>query len=118
MTFQIKTRLRSLSAAERLCLIMGILFAASLIPLLILSFYAHPAGDDYVYGVQAHLTWEGTHSLIKTIKTADGRNRLPDPHSFHPLSAFSAQPAADSDLLCADSVYSEPGRREIGLLLV
>ena len=38
MTFQIKTRLRSLSAAERLCLIMGILFAASLIPLLILSF--------------------------------------------------------------------------------
>ena len=47
MTFQIKTRLRSLSAAERLCLIMGILFAASLIPLLILSFYAHPAGDDY-----------------------------------------------------------------------
>lgn len=70
MTFQIKTRLRSLSAAERLCLIMGILFAASLIPLLILSFYAHPAGDDYVYGVQAHLTWEGTHSLIETIKTA------------------------------------------------
>ena len=70
MTVQIKTRLRSLSAAERLCLIMGILFAASLIPLLILSFYAHPAGDDYVYGVQAHLTWEGTHSLIETIKTA------------------------------------------------
>ena len=70
MMLRIKDRFQRLSATERLCLILGAALAVSLIPLIILSFYSHPAGDDYVYGASAHLAWAESHSLIETIKAA------------------------------------------------
>src|SRR5699024_1948967 len=45
-------------------------FIISLLPLITLSFYSHPAGDDYVYGASAHLVWIETHSLFQTLKAA------------------------------------------------
>lgn len=70
MLSQIKKRFAGLSCMNRICLFMGILFCVSLIPLLTLAFYAHPAGDDYVYGLQAHLAWTDSRSLIQTVKAA------------------------------------------------
>ena len=70
MLLQIKIWFKKLSMAERTCLVMGLLFLVSLIPLLRLSFCSHPAGDDYAYGLQAHLAWESTHSLFQTVKAA------------------------------------------------
>lgn len=70
MLLQIKKRFFKLSIASRVCIIMAVLFLISLIPLLRLAFCAHPAGDDYAYGLQAHLAWENTHSLAETLKAA------------------------------------------------
>ena len=50
-----------------LCLIVLIL---SLLPLLYVSRYNHPTGDDIFYGIDAHLVWEDTHSIPRTIGNA------------------------------------------------
>ena len=50
-----------------LCLIVLIL---SLLPLLYISRYNHPTGDDIFYGIDAHLVWEDTHSIPRTIGNA------------------------------------------------
>lgn len=49
---------------------MTAVFILSLIPLLQLSLYSHPAGDDYAYGLLAHLAWENSHSLSEVLKAA------------------------------------------------
>ena len=59
-----------LSLAEKLCFIMLTLFLISLLPVCRLAFYAHPAGDDYAYGVAAHLAWTDTHSLSAVLAAA------------------------------------------------
>ena len=70
MMNKILTRFRNLSLTAKLCLVMTVLFIISLIPLLHLGLYAQPAGDDYSYGLSAHLAWESTHSLGAAIKGA------------------------------------------------
>ena len=70
MIICLKNWFRKHSATDRLCLIMGTVFIISLLPLITLSFYSHPAGDDYVYGASAHLVWSETHSLFQTLKAA------------------------------------------------
>ena len=59
-----------LSLTEKLCFIMLTLFLISLLPVCRLAFYAHPAGDDYAYGVAAHLAWTDTHSLSAVLAAA------------------------------------------------
>jgi len=61
---------KNASYTERLYMVMAVLFILSLIPLLCISFYAHPWADDYTYGVNAHLVWEHTGSLLSTIQAA------------------------------------------------
>ncbi|MDL2300923.1 DUF6056 family protein [Lachnospiraceae bacterium OttesenSCG-928-D06] len=51
-----------------LAIVGGILFVASLIPILRLSHYSHPAGDDFDYGFFSHAYWTTTHSLTETLK--------------------------------------------------
>ena len=52
---------------SRLCLAALLL---SLVPLLYVSRYNHPTGDDIYYGLDAHMVWESTHSLPRTIGNA------------------------------------------------
>lgn len=70
MIICLKNWLQKHSATDHLCLITGTVFIISLLPLITLSFYSHPAGDDYVFGASAHLVWAQTHSLYETVKTA------------------------------------------------
>ncbi|MGN0485505.1 MAG: DUF6056 family protein [Lachnospiraceae bacterium] len=42
----------------------------SLLPLFVISFYAHPCADDYNYAIQTHTTWADTHSPLKLIQSA------------------------------------------------
>lgn len=52
-----------------LCLLIA-LFAASLIPLLMLSPVNCATGDDLGYGKLTHEAWTATHSLIEVVKAA------------------------------------------------
>lgn len=63
-----KTRYSTLSS--RVCLALELLFIASLIPLIIMGFYNHPVGDDFTYGMKAHLAWQSTHSLLAVLQAA------------------------------------------------
>lgn len=70
MIAQMMKKFRSLSFSGRLCLIMSAVFILSLIPLLHMGLYAHAAGDDFAYGLSAHLCWKETHSLPAVIRAA------------------------------------------------
>ena len=70
MPHRIRHTIAKLSLAEKLCFIMLTLFLISLLPVCRLAFYAHPAGDDYAYGVAAHLAWTDTHSLSAVLAAA------------------------------------------------
>ncbi len=52
-----------------------VLLAAAVIPLLVLSFYNRPFGDDFTFGIQTAITWRHTHDLwqvfLSTFKTID-----------------------------------------------
>lgn len=61
---------QSLSLTSRLCLILSIVFVLSLIPLLHIGLYAHAAGDDFAYGLLAHLSFKETRSLPAAIGAA------------------------------------------------
>ncbi len=61
---------KKLSISARLASVMGVLFLLSLLPVLALSFYSHPAGDDYAYGLAAHLAWQESHSIPTVIRAA------------------------------------------------
>ena len=50
-------------------LCLGVLLL-SLFPMLYVSRYNHPTGDDIYYGLDAHMIWESTHSLPRTIADA------------------------------------------------
>lgn len=45
-------------------------FILSLIPLLYVSKYNHPTGDDILYGLDAHLAWEETGSVGEAVAAA------------------------------------------------
>ncbi len=57
----------SRKALSLICLLALVL---SLVPLLYMGRYTHPTGDDIYYGVDAHLIWEETGSLTRTIGSA------------------------------------------------
>lgn len=50
------------------CVIL--LTAASMIPLLMISFYNHPSADDFAYAVETHMVWKSTRNLFLVIKEA------------------------------------------------
>lgn len=64
------TRLWELSYTQKLCLIMSLVFILSLFPLIHIGMYAHSVGDDYSYGLSAHLAWENTGSIPAVIQAA------------------------------------------------
>lgn len=64
------TRLWELSYTQKLCLIMSLVFILSLFPLIHIGMYAHSVGDDYSYGLSAHLAWENTGSILAVIQAA------------------------------------------------
>ena len=47
-----------------------IVLVFSLLPLLYVSRYNHPTGDDILYGVDARLVWQNTHSIPQIIGSA------------------------------------------------
>ena len=70
MRKHLKKRFQTLSLTSRLCLILSAVFILSLIPLLHIGLYAHAAGDDFAFGLQAHLAWKETRSLPAVIHAA------------------------------------------------
>lgn len=94
--------LQNLSATSRLCLILCVFFILSLIPLLHIGIYNHPAGDDFAFGLKAHLAWEETHSLTAVLKAAFENTRAYY-HSwqgtYSSIFLMSLQPAVLSERL-------------------
>ena len=61
---------KNMSLSGRLTVLLGLFFLLSIVPVLALAFYSHPAGDDYAYGLAAHLAWKETHSLFAVLQAA------------------------------------------------
>ncbi len=61
---------KNLSPVQRLSRILALAFLVSIFPVLALAFYSHPAGDDYAYGLAAHLAWKETHSAVSVLRAA------------------------------------------------
>ena len=55
---------------QRLAVFCGLIYFVSLVPLLWLSGYNHPLGDDLTYGAAAHLAWRSEHSVWAAIRAA------------------------------------------------
>lgn len=65
-----KVKLQNICTRKNLSLLcLGVLLL-SLIPLLYVGRYNHPTGDDIYYGLDAHMVWKATHSLLQTIANA------------------------------------------------
>lgn len=65
-----REKLQTICTKKNMALLcLGVLLL-SLIPLLYVSRYDHPTGDDIYYGLDAHMVWESTHSLPQTIANA------------------------------------------------
>ena len=79
-----------------------------ILPLLVMGFYSHPVGDDYTYGLQAHLAWKNTGSPFAVIRAAAGTAQS-FWHSYQGpfASAFfmALQPAVISERLYALSPF-------------
>ena len=79
-----------------------------ILPLLVMGFYSHPVGDDYTYGLQAHLAWENTGSPFAVIRAAAGTAQS-FWHTYQGpfASAFfmALQPAVISERLYAFSPF-------------
>ena len=60
-----KNKIRSLTPFLSLAVLL-----LSLIPLVWLGRYNYPTGDDYYYGVEAHLVWQQTGSPLQTFAAA------------------------------------------------
>ena len=58
---------QSLQKYARIALI---LFALSLVPIIWISFFNHPFGDDYNYGNATHLAWMESHDLLRLFQAA------------------------------------------------
>ena len=69
----ITARLERISM-KRMAVYAGILFALSLIPLLLLGRYNVMCIDDYDYGRQVHDTWMATGSFLQSARTAWQQN--------------------------------------------
>jgi len=53
-----------------LAIVAVIGLSISLVPMLWVSRYNHPTGDDIYYGLEAHQAWEETGSVLKTVQAA------------------------------------------------
>ena len=106
---------KSLSLASRLCLILSAVFVLSLIPLLHIGLYAHAAGDDFAYGLTAHLCWKETHSIPAVIQAAVENTRKYY-HSwqgtYSSIFLMSLQPSVISERL-----YCLTGILMLGMLI-
>ena len=47
-----------------------ILTVASIIPLLLISFYKHPSADDFAYAVETHQVWKSTRNIFLVLRQA------------------------------------------------
>ena len=52
---------------KRLAMILTVVYALSLIPLLVIAKYNFPSADDYGHASSAHLTWLETGNVFATI---------------------------------------------------
>ena len=53
-----------------IAIISTLVVICSLLPILWVSRYNHPTGDDIYYGLEAHLAWEETGSVLQTVEAA------------------------------------------------
>lgn len=67
---KIEWKLTHLLSEKAACLLLLVLFAASLIPVLALSPVNQATGDDLGYGSRAHSAWLATHSIGAVAKAA------------------------------------------------
>lgn len=58
---------------KMMALFLGTSYALSIVPLIILAFFAHPSADDYGNSAAAHLAFIDTHNLIEVLKAACGK---------------------------------------------
>lgn len=93
-----------LSVYEKLYYILLFILIITTLPILYMGFFAHPVGDDFNYGMNAHFAWEQTGSLLAVIKGAISTART-EWHSYQGpyASAFfmALQPAVISERLYA-----------------
>lgn len=52
---------------KKIAFIVTVLFLICMIPLIYLGKYDYSSADDYYFGLQSHLVWANSHSLLKTI---------------------------------------------------
>ncbi len=55
---------------KTLCIVLGALLLLSLIPLIWIAFYNHPANDDFVFGLRTMRAWRDTGSLGELLQAA------------------------------------------------
>lgn len=52
---------------KRLWIVALLALLVSICPLVYIGQYNYSSADDYLYGIDAHLVWENTHSIIDTV---------------------------------------------------
>lgn len=67
MTTKNKTYALTYKKAYYIVLVLVVL---SFIPILFISKYNHMSADDFSYGFLTHQTWQETHSIVQTVKSA------------------------------------------------
>lgn len=55
---------------KQTALILAGLYAAALIPVLLLAFYNYPCADDFGFSAYSHIAWKESHSVWEVIKAA------------------------------------------------
>lgn len=98
---------RTLSYKALFCISL-VIFAAFLIPLLIISFYAAPAADDYSFGCVPHNVFVQTGSVWQSIVSALGR--VGDVYktwqgTYSAVFLFSLQPSVFGEELYALTAF-------------
>ena len=66
----LKKKLNKVFHLKNLSIYYIILLGLSLLPLLIISFYNHPTGDDIFYGLEAHMAFKQSNSIFSVLKEA------------------------------------------------
>ncbi len=64
------SRFKNLSFYQKLYSVLLFILIISILPILYMGLFSHPVGDDYNYGMNAHLAWEQTGSVFSVLKAA------------------------------------------------
>lgn len=60
-------RMVKIFTPKKMAILLTLIYAVSLIPLLVISQYNYPSADDYSIGSECHQIWMSTHSLLAVI---------------------------------------------------